>query len=228
MRRVKWLKAQWPQSLTEVVSKIKGLPYSSEKLDGFIIDRIRDDYIEARYIEKFIYSEKITDPFGAEEIFERTGYQNTSFTLFAEFPQIEIRDAPRSTRELLNKLQEICDFSVAIVPISINLIELSDSLQKEVSQELIINSLQISDFIIESGVSAKILIKGEKDVRVSMQDIVVNRKYCLEKIQIRDLLDNKQSSINISRSGTAVIPEEGFTEISKLVRNCICKCKMDE
>lgn len=223
MRRVKWLKALWPQDISEIAAKMKQLPYSADKFDGFIVDRVRHDYIEARYIEKFVYSEKVTDPFGADEVFERTSYQSTAFTLCTEFPQIEVRDAPRSTRELLNKLQEICNFSVTIVPISINLIELTDILQKEVTQEIVINSLQISDLLIEPGINAKVLIKGDKDVRASLDEIVSNKKYFLEKIQLKNLLDRKRLSVNISSNGMAVIPEEGFTETSRLIRESISK-----
>ncbi len=43
-------------------NKLKALPFSEDSMDGFAIERVRDDFIEGRYIEKYIYQEFNSDP----------------------------------------------------------------------------------------------------------------------------------------------------------------------
>ena len=54
MNRVRWLNAQWPSSMRTIGNKLKAMPFSEDSMDGFAIERVRDDFIEGRYIEKYI------------------------------------------------------------------------------------------------------------------------------------------------------------------------------
>jgi hypothetical protein len=62
-----------------------------------------DDFIEGRFIEKYVYEEVIADPFGKEEIIERTGYVLTALsttelaTLFDRAKQLALAELDFTT-----------------------------------------------------------------------------------------------------------------------------------
>ena len=86
MNRIRWLDAQWPCSLRAIGAKLNDMPFTEESMDGFVVERIRDNFIEGIYVEKYSYQEIIADPFGKEDVIDRTGYRSTQFALFAAFP----------------------------------------------------------------------------------------------------------------------------------------------
>lgn len=65
-RRYRWLKAQWPISMKTLGRRLKAKEFNGDATHGFVIDRLRDDLLEARYVERVEYTETITDPFGKE------------------------------------------------------------------------------------------------------------------------------------------------------------------
>lgn len=218
MNRVRWLGAQWPISMRALAAKMKTQLFTPESFDGFIIERVRDNSIEGHYIEKLSYQETITDPFGKAEIFDRVSYRRISFTLFSEFPNIELRDAHRATRGLLNKLLELCNFSVAIEPVNINLLNWIEIFQQNISQRIMVDSLQVSGLEFEAGVSAKILLKGDKDVREALYHLSAKRKFVLEKVQIKILGGQHIITIHMSNYGTAKIPAEHLNDFLHVLR----------
>lgn len=221
MKRVRWLRAQWPFTMPNLAASMKAHLFTIDSFDGFVIDRVRDDSVDGRYVEKFSYKESVIDPFGNEESFDRVSYRSTDFTLYTEYPNIEIRNGFRNSRELLNKMQEICNFSVAIVPVDIGLLDIVETFQKKVNHKVIIDSLQISDFQLETGISAKILIKGDKDVREALRNLSGERKFSLDKVQIKIPTGQKVVSINISSNGSVAIPEDSFREFSTALRQSL-------
>lgn len=221
MKRVRWLRAPWPFTMPNLAASMKAHLFTIDSFDGFVIDRVRDDSVDGRYVEKFSYKENVIDPFGNQESFDRVSYRSTEFTLYSEFPNIEIRNGYRNSRELLNKLQEICNFSVAIVPIDIGLLGLIERFQDKVNHKFIIDSLQISDFQLEAGINAKILIKGDKDVREALRNLSGERKFSLDKVQVKIPAGHKVVSINISNNGSVAIPEDYFSDFSILLRQSL-------
>lgn len=218
MKRVRWLGAQWPVSMRILAAKMKTQLFTPESFDGFVIERVRENSIEALYIEKLIYQETITDPFGKEEVFDRVVYRNIEFTLFSEFPNIELRDAHRSTREFVNKLLELCNFSVAIEPVTVDLLDWVEAFQKNINQKTMIDSLQVSGLELEVGVSAKILLKGDRDVREALQHLSAKRKFVLEKVQVKIPVGQQVIPIHMSNFGTAKIPDDHLNDFLHVLR----------
>ncbi|MEE4075729.1 hypothetical protein V2I49_10330 [Pseudomonas viridiflava] len=206
MNRVRWLNAEWPSSIRSVGKKLIDMPFTEESMDGFAIERVRDDFIEGRYIEKYSYQEVISTPFGSEEVLDRIGYRTTEFTLFDSPPHIELRNYPRSLKELISRLLEACNFNLIVTPPSVNLIEWVSALQDAVDQTVTVDSLQVSGVEIDEGVTGKILLKGVKDVRDATDILLAGRKHVLEKVQVKFSDFNKTVAIQLSNKGTAKLP----------------------
>lgn len=182
------------------------MPFAEERVDGFAIERIRDDFIEGRYIEKYNYQEVISTPFGSEEVRDRIGYRTTEFTLFDSPPHIELRNYQRSLKELISRLLEACNFNLVVTPPTVNLIEWVLALQDAVDQGVTVDSLQVSGVKIDEGVTGKILLKGIKDVREAADILLAGRKHVLEKVQVKFTDFNKTICIQLSNKGTANFP----------------------
>ncbi|MBS3021650.1 hypothetical protein DJFAAGMI_04424 [Comamonas sp. PE63] len=226
MNRIRWLNAQWPSSIRTIGSKLKAMPFCEDSMDGFAIERVRDDFIEGRYIEKYTYQELNSDPFGKEEVIERIGYRSTGFTLFAQFPYIELRDGQRSIKEFVNKLLQACNFNLVVSPITASLLDWVTSFQKITGQKIVVDSLQVSGVALEDGITGKILLKGDRDVREAIDSLVGGKKYTLEKIQVRMTLGGKSLSVHLANNGTAKIPPEHILDLLPVLRQSLPKGKL--
>lgn len=221
MERVRWLRAEWPLSMRMLGGKMKSQLFTPESTDGFIIERIRDNFIEAHFIEKLIYQEKIIDPFGKQEVLDRVLYRNIDFTLYSNYPNIELRNSHRSTKEFVSKLLELCDFSLSIANTSVDLLAWIESIQLVIKQNILVDSLQISGLELEEGVSAKILIKGQKDVRDAMQHLCAKQRFALEKVQAKVIFGNHIVPMQLTNTGNAKIPAEYFNHLLPILRSTI-------
>lgn len=225
MNRVRWLNAQWPSSMRTIGNKLKAMPFSEDSMDGFAIERVRDDFIEGRYIEKYIYQEVNSDPFGKEEVIERTGYRSTDFTLFAQFPYIELRNGQRSIKEFVNKLLQACNFTLVVSPITVSLLDWVASFQKITGEKIVVDSLQVSGVALEEGITGKILLKGDRDVREAIDNIVGSKKYTLEKVQVKMTSGGKSLSVHLANNGTAKIPPDHISDLLPVLRQSFPKGK---
>lgn len=224
MNRVRWLNAEWPSTMRTIGAKLKAMPFTEDSTDGFIIERVRDDFIEGRFIEKYIYQEIIADPFSEGEVVERIGYRSTDFTLFSHFPYIELRNGQRSIRDFVNRLLEACNFTLVVSPITVNLLDWVTSFQKTLGEKIVVDSVQISGVALEEGITGKILLKGDRDVREAIDSIVGGKRYILEKVQIK-LNASKSLSIHLANNGMAKIPTDQTSELLPLLRQSFPKNK---
>lgn len=218
MNRVRWLDAQWPSSIRTIGKKLVNIPFTEESLDGFVVERIRDDFIEGRYIERYDYQEVISTPFGSEEVLDRVEYRTTQFTLFDSCPHIELRGYQRSLKGLISRLLEACNFNLAVSPPKVDLIEWVSALQGNLNQQVTVNSLQVSDVEIGEGVTGKILLKGVKDVREAADLLLSERKHVLEKVQVKFSDQHKTVAIQLSSNGTANLPAVLPTDLLRQLR----------
>lgn len=221
MKRVRWLSATWPVSMRTLGAKMKTQLFAPDSFDGFVIERIRDNAIDAHFIEKLTFQETLTDPFGNEEVFDRVLYRDVDFTLFSEFPNIELRNSQRSTKEFVSKLLELCNFSLTVTPVSVNLLDWVQAFQQKIDQKILVDSLQVSGFELEDGVTAKILLKGDGDVREALQHISAKRKFALEKVQAKIMMGSKVVPIHLTSTGSLRIPSDYLNELLPILRSSL-------
>lgn len=218
MNGARWAVAEWPVSIRTLGSRLKSLPFTAEALDGFAVERVRDDFLDATYIEKIATQEVVTDPFGKEEVVERISYKRSSFSLYADFPNLEVKSTSRSNRDLTNKLLEVCNFKLSLVVPDVNLIKWIESLQALLDSPASIDSLQISGLDVEPGVTAKVLLKGTKDVREALSHLAQRKKFSLDKIQAKLMFNSRQTTIQLSNNGSAKFGEDHVSTLRPALR----------
>jgi hypothetical protein len=218
MNGARWAIAEWPVSIRTLGSRLKNLPFTNETLDGFSVDRVRDDYLDATYIEKIATQELIVDPFGKEEIVERISYKRSFFSLYADFPNLEIRSTRRGSRDLTNKLLEVCNFKLTLLVPKVDPIKWIECLQASLESFALIDSLQISGLDVEPGITAKMLLKGTKDVREALAHVAQKKSYSLDKIQAKIIVDARQATIQLHSDGSAKFGDEQISTLRPALR----------
>lgn len=210
-RRYRWMNAQWPVSMQTLGRRLQAREFRGDATHGFVIDRLRNDLLEARYVERVEYTETITDPFGKEISFDRVEFRQSHFRATVYGAGLEIRDPPRSVQPLMNRLSEATDFEVTISPYTIDVLKWAAKFQNASGFFCHVDSLQMSDLQLEDGIVAKVVIKGDQDVRQACTRLAANRHYLLERIQLR--LDKPGAgTIVLSHSGAATLSVDNSDE----------------
>lgn len=223
MKRYRWFYAEWPIEIRELSERLKLRSFNPETGHGFIINRIRDEYLEAKYIEKIEYTDVVVDPFGNELNFERIEFRQTLFRVTKDSPGLEIIDAPRSVQSLMNRLSETVDFEIAINSVLVDVLAWSKHLEKVCSSKFEVNSLQIGSLEVESGINAKIVLKGSHDVRAASSNFTNDKKHIIEKLQLQ-LPNPYKGNIILSTSGSATINYESLADqLIQPLRNSLSK-----
>lgn len=218
MTRYRWFDAEWPISLRTLATRLKDKPFSSEVRHGFVVDRVRDDSLEGRYIERVEYKDTVVDPFGVELYFDRIEFKKSEFRISMASPNIELREAPRGVQGLMNQLSEVVDFNVSITSASVQVLGWADEIQRLAKRPIIVDSVQINSLVVTEGVSAKLIVKGDKDVRAACDELTRNRKFTLEKLQLR-FENDVRGFVVLGNTGSASLEiNDPIGEILSVVR----------
>lgn len=215
MTRYRWLEADWPAAIKGLSKKVRQNSFRTEGHSGFLLDRVRDDFLEARYIERFEFQETVSDPFGKEVTLDRLEYRQTAFRATATWPGLELIDPSRSVQQLLNELIEASDFSVSLAPLSVDVLKWAEGIQQTFGGLLTISSIQLGGLKLEDSTTAKVVLKGEKDVREACRKLTGNRPHVLEKLQFRITVGSTSATVLLANNATAKI-EGGDVEAELL------------
>lgn len=209
--RFKWLNVEWPLSIAQLAARMKSMEFNSAQQHGFVIDKVRDDTLEARYIEKINYTDTITDPFGNETRFDRTEYRESAFRLTQTSPSLELINSPRSLQAVLSRFSEITDFTVSIEEMQVDVMAWAEELLITLKGAAGLDSMQISKLELGNKAFAKLLVSGEKDIKDACAQLVGDRKHILEKIRVR-LQPPFKGTIVLSNGGAATLSVEEVNE----------------
>jgi len=205
MTRHRWFQSDWPTPPRTLAKRLRQHSFAGEAQSGFILDRVRDDYLEARYVERYEFQETISDPFGKELTFDRLEYRQTAFRASPGWPGLELIDAPRSPQSLVNELLEATDFALPIVPIAVDVLRWVDAFQEALGIKVVIASAQVGALQLDVGVLAKAVLKGDRDVRDACKSLTRGKSHVLEKLQFRVTLGHSLATVLLANNATAKV-----------------------
>ena len=221
MKRVRWFAAEWPVALRTLATKMKSNAFTEESLNGFIIERVRDTFINGRFIEKIAFQETLTTPFGEEQVIDRVLYRQLEFNLFSTYPHIELWDAPRSTQGFVTRLMELGNFAVTLVPLSVDLLSWLSRFQELAQGKVIVDSLQISGLELEKGIHARIQMNGEGDVRGALSRITKGKSFELDNVHLKLVTANDIIPIYLGSTGGVKLHDSYTEELLPILRRSI-------
>ena len=218
MDRCRWLRADWPASPRKLAKLLSARPFNSKSDSGFIVGRVRDAYLEARYVERVEFTERILDPFGAEHAIERLEYRQSSFRAGNDMPGLEIYDPPRASR-LLAELQEVCDFDLIIANLNVDVLKWAAQLSKALPVKTSLCTVQVGELVVASDVTAKVLVSGTGDVRSATDKLIAGRRAVTEKVHVRFAANH--SPLQLSRTGSAKFASAQGDELLPILRTAL-------
>ncbi|MEK6418270.1 hypothetical protein C7399_12073 [Paraburkholderia tropica] len=210
MTRYRWLQAEWPLPIRSLAKKIQQQSFADGASNGFIMDRVRENSLEARYIERYEYEETVSDPFGKELTLRRLEFRQTAFRASPNLPGLELVDAPRSVQGLMSQLIEVCNFDLVISPFTVNVMHWAERFEGSFDGPIVIDSIQLGALQVGRGVRAKVVLKGEEDVRSACDKLVSGKKHVLEKLQFRALRDGTGTTVLMANNASVKIDSVGL------------------
>jgi len=205
MSRYRWMQADWPVPIRTLAKRVREHSFVDDKSSGFILDRVRDDFLEARYVERYEFQETVADPFGKELTFDRLEFRQTSFRAAPSWPGLELVDAPRSSQSLVSQLLEATNFTLPIAPLTVEVLMWAAAFQHAFGSPVVIDSIQLGSLQVDDGVKAKVILKGDKDVRAACKELIRGRKHVLEKLQCRVVRGHLRASVLMANNATVKI-----------------------
>jgi hypothetical protein len=222
MIHARWFGAEWNVTLRALAARMRARAFTEETPDGFLLERSREDHIEGRYIEKMSYQETIPDPFGHELTFDRVTYREVNFTIYREFPQLELRNPPRSMQAFMSRLSELTDFSVATATLSVDVMRWAELLRVKLDTQMVMDTVQLSAVTISSEVTATIVLRSERDVRESIPAIAKGRTYTVDKVRLKWHEQGRLVAIQLRDTASANL-DEGNMELLPMLRATLPK-----
>ncbi|MDR6208237.1 hypothetical protein [Paraburkholderia graminis] len=205
MTRYRWLEAEWPSSVRGLAKQIQHHSFADGKSSGFILDRVRDDCVESRFIERYEYEETVADPFGKELTLRRLEFRQTSFRATPSWPGLELVDAPRSLQSFMSELGEACKFDLGITPLTVDVMTWAQVFEEKLDSPIVIDSIQLGALQLGKDVRAKVVLKGEADVRAACDKLVSGKKHILEKLQFRAMRGGMSTTVLLANNASVKI-----------------------
>lgn len=162
--RIRWYRAETGIDLRAVKKALLGNEYSADRSWGFRIDKVETGSLLFRFIERIEHNEQSEDPFGKLLSFHRLEYRQTSLRLSDRPPEIEVHNAPRSMRLLLNELSAAIGPQVEIDPIKLAVEAWLRSLEHTVGKVKVVLR-EVTNLEISPRASARLLVFGQEDIR---------------------------------------------------------------
>lgn len=220
MKRYRWFDAHWPISMRALANRLKLKAFEGEQTEGFVLDRVRDNFLEARFVEKIEYDDTVVDPFGKELTFHRVDFRKCEFRASVNGPGLELVDAPRGVQTMISRLAEASEFSLSISPLSVSVLAWAERLQSGFNAVGVVDSIQVGAVELSQGVLAKAVIRGSSDVLVAANKLVEGKRHIIEKVQLR-LAGTKRTTVLLTNSGVARFDPEPSDELLLAVRGAL-------
>ncbi|WP_163006122.1 hypothetical protein [Methylobacterium brachiatum] len=224
MIRHRWIRAQWPIDMRTLASRLGKLEYKSDAQAGFILGRARADIVEGRFVERVSVSERVVNPFGGEQLFDRVEFRIAEFRATDGDHGLEIINPPRSTTMFLNHLSEACDDALALEAMDINPLLWGASISDQLGEQCRFLSLQLSKLSLSETVSAQIVLNGTSDVRPYLEDLTRGRKFLIDKVKI-EIGEKRKHSVILGRQATVSSSQFMSPTLLHIIRSTIARAR---
>jgi hypothetical protein len=200
-----------------LASRLKARSFSADDNDGFIIERVRDTFLEGRFFEKVAFDETVRDPFGKETTLERVTYQEVEFTFCTSYPQVELRKFPRNIQAFVTRTAEATEFATTFLPLAVDAFAWAERIGSEYPKQFRIDLAQLSNVVLDDNVLARIVLSSQFDIRDAFARFTKRRQHKVDRIQIKLEYADELLSLQLATDGTlrsaSQLPREVFDAI---------------
>jgi hypothetical protein len=209
--KTKWIKLKFDCSLSEMIKRLRIFNFNPECGSGFEIINIKEERIEARFIERVVYKEIIEDPFGNPEHYEFTRYNIFKFYLLPLKKDrflIVLLNPPRSLKPFVNALTNVLVDNIFVSFIDFDVLKISKALASSPwIANLLLRKVKVLGSLLEGRASAKIYLQSNGNVLNDLTEAFPNFKPIIEKASFQFLFDGKLETCELSSSGSLSIAD---------------------
>jgi len=163
MKRLKWLRAESKVSMRELAKRLQNASFVEGAESGFLLDRARDNYVDARWVERTEFVETFIDPFGNSQAVNRVLYKQIDFRLTKDLPQLELRTPPRGLSVFFNALMKTSNFSMSIESYDVDLVRWTKVIDKTLGTKPSIKGAIAGRLLAHSRTQPKRLLRERPD-----------------------------------------------------------------
>lgn len=222
MRKVKWLRIESPFPMSNMAEKLSCDSFTEEKGRGFILNKVRNNQLNGKFVEKVIYEDKILSLYGEENIIERVEYKITEFLLNADsYPIAVIVNPPRTLKPFANALIRNLGFGTSIEEIIIEPFRWVEEIMHE--QLITINQIDVSQIQVSEYALAKMQIASSKDLLNYYKTELLPQKTRIDRLSASISTHDYSGKFKLFRNGTAYIEVKHEREFSTLLYNALIK-----
>jgi hypothetical protein len=219
-QRVRWFRVEPVARLfSGVASAIARQSFNADAADGFVAESVSRGRIHATFIERLPIEERIEDPFGKVAVYRRVDYRRTEFFLQLDFPQLRIKNAPRTLRSFFTRLGELGHNEIAIEPVRLNVMSTISELEKSLGR-ISVNRVAICGYPLSARAGADIVVSGAEDVREDAKRFVAHKLSTVAAATITWARRSGSHVCEVSTGGISFDDEDGDA-IERLVREAL-------
>jgi hypothetical protein len=204
-----------------VAKKFRRFKYTEERGAGFLLDSVRSDKIEGRFVEYREEEVSFLDPYGKSGSFVRPVFDTTSFKLQAkQGVNLVLAQCPRSKRSFFSALSEAFNDSVSVEAPSWDLLAVIQRL-KAAGFGPVLTKAVLSNVTLSPSVAAKVIVFGGGDIREHLKTLIGTRRHLLSNVSLE--LDGNDVAARLEASHTGRLrissehPEEVLTSLLALL-----------
>lgn len=225
-QRLKLLLINSKKSIAEMLSKIRQQSDEQHDVTFHGISLSDSGALHAIYSEKVEFSDETYDQFGnvIDEI-SYTTYRNISFhiePLDTNKLLMVIYDSPKSVKSFLDAFSRLFDFQVGFSTPELNLKTFKGILESDLNSKIEgTGKVKVSRVVIDKTAKASIEITSTKDAFDSLQKLIENKDYKLDKLSSSIYVDGHTVDFELSRLCSLKIRGEHLYRILPSVKNTL-------
>ncbi|MFG1205544.1 hypothetical protein [Xanthobacter flavus] len=220
MSRHRWYEVRWPTRIRDIAAKLERWPFREEASDGFLVDRVREGYIEGRFIERMEVSNQTVNPFGEKLSFNRVEFRQSRFRLSKSSPGLEISGPAPGSIRLINKVAELNEYRVSISDLRVDIFDWLERFKERAGCSGFIDIIQVGQLRLGGTVSARAIVRGKEDVRSAAERLTGSLDSVVEKIQFRPT-GSMSGSVVLSRLGSITVRSKDDDEVVGHLRQAL-------
>ena len=226
MKKIKFLKARFPDSLDEVSRKITNHPFEIGVSNGFEPITLSENCARAKFIEEVTTKEKITDPFGNVEVVISKRYVISDFSILkgSDHQIVALQNPPRPVKPLIKKLSEVFGSTFYASAIEVNILELSTFLPHAIKTNSLRNTkVLLSGVNLDENSSAIVEITSLKDALLAAQDHFDGKDFKIERARFSSSSSGNDSVVEIRSTGLASAYGQDEDELLQAVQKFVMR-----